>query len=527
IRFGYIYLGITCSLSWEMGRMKYPQLSRYDFVVVDTETTGLRWWEDKVFGIAITLPTGKDFYFDVRNPNALMWAMEELPKAKKWIAHHAKFEAHMLRESGVFMDLDKAECTMTRAALINEHLYSYELGYVGMECIGEGKQDDIWLELSQMFGGRATRNAQSKNLHRAPENLVAAYAKGDTSLTKKIWEWQNSEIDNQDLSQVVNLEKALFPMLVDIEHRGVPVDIDRTEQAVIKINRACKKMQKELDDIAGFPINPNPSKSIHKLFQPYLNNGHWHAIDGTVLVTTPSGNPSINNEALIKMTHPAASLILSLRQLIKTRDTFLMGHILGHHNNGLIHANFNQTKTDQDMGTGTGRISVSDPALQQIHKRNKKIAEIVRSCFIPDKGQQWNSHDYSQADFRLMAHYTRNQKILDAYDSDPKTDFHQLVAKITGLPREKTQGIKGNAKQLNLGLMFGMQEGRMAQEMGLPYEVNVSSRGHEYLVPGEEAHEILYNYHRAISRGKSDSRFRAEHKLPQRQARRDNLRHRS
>jgi len=206
----------------------------------------------------------------------------------------------------------------------------------------------------------------------------------------------------------------------------------------------------------------------------------------------------VGAETLRRLPGDLPAAILRLRKVIKTRDTFLKGHILGHHVGGVIHCNYNQTRGDNELGTGTGRLSVNDPALQQIHKRDPELASVVRACFLPDKGQAWCSADWDQKEFRWFAHFAKNPTILEMYRKDPNTDFHAAVAELTGLPRSNTPGIKGNAKQINLGLVFGMGMGRLALEMGLPYEERQGRRGKSYLVPGVEAEQVFEKYHRAV-----------------------------
>lgn len=175
-------------------------------------------------------------------------------------------------------------------------------------------------------------------------------------------------------------------------------------------------------------------------------------------------------------------------------NPFLTGHVLGYEHNGIIHANFNQTKGDTDHGTGTGRFSVDSPALQQIPKRNKRIAKVVRSVFIPDKDRKWCCADWSQFEFRWFAHFA-SPTLVKAYNDNPDADFHQMVADLTGLPRVMTPGIVGNAKQINLGLAFNMGEGKMCEQMGLPYTID-PDRG--YLIAGEEGKALFAKYHNSV-----------------------------
>lgn len=482
--------------------MGFPRLADYPYIAYDTETTGLYWWRDKVFGVSVSAPDGNDWYWDIRKePGALEFLRHEIPKCKLIIAHNAKFDWHMSREQGIIFPPERVDDTMIRAALLDEHLMAYDLDSIGKKYVGIGKDGDIWAELAAIFGGKPTKSAQIGNLPRAPSSIVGRYAKQDTRTALLVWEWQRGEIERQGLERVCELERELLPVIVDMEHGGVKVDVEEAEKAVYKIDRETSKAQRDLNTLAGFEVNPNPSGSIKDLFKPEKNaDGEWVLCDGTIAPATPAGAPSINAEVLRSMKHPAAAMILRLRKLIKTRDTFLKGHILGHHHDGVIHANYNQTKSDNDLGTGTGRLSVNDPALQQIHKRDVDIASIVRALFMPDSPEHdWVCNDWAQMDFRVFAHYVNDRRILDMYAKDPDTDFHKLAADLTGLPRSPRFAGDPNAKQINLGLVFGMGQGKLAAEMGLPYTIEKDARsGREWTRPGPAAVEVFEKYHGAI-----------------------------
>lgn len=494
----------------------FPDIHRWPYVCYDTECSGLHFWKHKMFSFSLTSPDGEDFYFDIRTkPRALEWARRELPKAQRIVCANVKFDAHHSREAGILLPLDRAVCTVVRAALIDEHLFDYGLDALGHKYCGVGKDDKIWEELAKIFGGKPTKAAQVGNLPRAPESIVGRYAMQDTNTLRKLYLWQEEEIKRQGLERVDELERRLIPVLYRMEHRGVPVDVEKAEKAAIEIDVRSKTVQRDLNKLAGFEVNPNPSGSIKDLFKPKKENGVWTLCDGTIAESTPAGACSINAEVLRSMKHPAAAMILSLRKMIKTRDTFLRGHILGHHDNGIVHANFNQTKSDNDMGTGTGRLSVNDPALQQIHKRDKEIASVVRAIFVPPEGMLWDCHDWAQMDFRIFAHYVNNPVINALYAKDPMTDFHQLASDLTGLPRSARFAGDPNSKQVNLGLVFGMGMGKLASEMGLPYTTETRYNGKgcpecfaetctkvdhvkSWLKPGPEAEAVFENYHANI-----------------------------
>jgi len=499
--------------------MYYPNLSNFYVVAIDTETTGLKWWQDKVFGISCSTPDGKDYYWDIRqHPQTINWLNDQLKKSDcpLIVNHNIKFDLHMLREAGVKMDPYKVDCTMIRSALINEHLMSYNLDSVAKEYLDVRKVDDIYEKLSALFGGKPTRAAQMPNLHRAPVDLVAHYAKGDSMVALKLWQWQEEEIEKQELRGICDFERRLFPHIYDMEHRGIRIDVAEAEMAIVRLEGRVKYIQGELNKVAGFDVNMNPSGSIHKLFNPKRNKeGVWIAIDGTPLEQTGTGKACIDATALKKMKHPAAELIIRGRQLAKCKNAFLQNQILGfarirEDGTSYVHPNINQTKSDKDgavEGTISGRFSYTDPALQTIPARNKEIASICRPCFLPDPGQLWSYGDLDQIDFRMFVHYANVPSVIAGYKDDPYLDFHQKVADLTGLPRSPKDafalgGSMANAKQVNLSMVFSIGHGHLADMFGLPWEWDEfkDERGKtiRFQKAGPEIEEIVENYHQMI-----------------------------
>lgn len=496
-----------------------PSFATADVLCVDVETTGKYWWKDRVFGISVSGVWGGSIhvgYSDIRKtPAALHRIKDELHRAKVLVNHNIKFDWHMLMNEGVVFP-SRVECTMVREALLDEHRLTYDLDSVARDRAGVRKHSDIYQKLADLFGGKPTRNAQIGNLHRAPASLVAPYANGDTIAALKVWLRQEPVIESSGLRRVHEVEMQLLPVLLRMERRGVRVDVATAERVAHEIGRKAITLQRELDGMAGFPVNPNPSGSIKRLFEPEKimqvdDNGvethYWRLNDGTVAESTDAGGPSIDADCLRRMKHPAASKILVLRKMLKAKTTFIEGHILGHQHNGKVHANFNQTKSDNGLGTGTGRLSVNEPALQQIPARDKEMAQLVRPIFMPEYGHDWVCNDWAQMDFRVFGHYVNDSKINAIYSANPDADFHQSAADLTGLPRSPRFAGDPNAKAINLGMVFGMGEGRMAQEMGLPSSVE-SRVGRDgqvttWVKAGEEATAVFARYHEAIPGVKS------------------------
>ena len=486
--------------------MSFPDI-KGRVVCIDVETTGLNWVDPActVFGVALSVED-QDFYWDVRKtPRAVEWLRDSVRDIRLMVNHNAKFDLHFLDKLGVVIDPAKVHCTQVRAALIDEHLPSYSLDNLLKKYLGISKYNQIYHELSELFGGKPTRNVQMPNLHRAPASLVAKYAKDDSRGALKLWQWQEEEIARQGLDRVWDLERRLFPVVYRMECQGVRVDLDAAEVAADQLTRTVERDLRTLRDLAGFEVNPNPSGSIKQLFQPKKGrDGVWRAVDGTELEETDGGSPSLGADALRRMKHPAAPLILKCRKLAKARDTFIRGHVMEHSHRGRVHPTINQTKGgDKSIsGTGTGRLSYTGPALQQIPARDKEIASVVRPLFLPEQGHGWSYGDLDQHEYRVFAHYVNNPEIIEAYKKNPDLDFHQKVADLTGLPRSPTASGGPNAKQLNLGMVFMMGSGHMADLCGLDWEWDEFETPDGEVIKfqraGPEALELVEKYHAAV-----------------------------
>jgi DNA polymerase-1 len=472
-------------------------------LAVHTHTTGLDWVRDKIFSLSLSFQDGRDFYFDFRqNPEAIEWARDNFPLLRNIVGHNLKFDIHFLRQSGInFSPTVSMHDTGVYAALLDENLPEYTLDAICKHYkFPVGKDVSIYEKLAAIFGGAPTKNVQMKNLHLAPVEVAAPYAMADTRATLNCLNYQYPRLDDQGLFPVAKLEMDLLPALVRMEASGCRVDVDRAEQSVGIVTKMIENRKAALNIVAGWDINVNAPKQLQKLFQPVFKDGDW-MIGDTIIPTTDKGQPSINKDVLMKIKHPAGKMVRGVKTALRIRDTFLLGHILGNHVNGIIHPTFNQTRTGDDSGeygTTSGRLSCNNPNLQQISKRDKEAAEIVRALFLPDIDQDWVSRDWSQMDFRIMAHYLNSPTVNALYLDNPNTDFHQMVADLTGLPRSPKAGIKGNAKAVNLGLCFGMGKGRMAEEMDLPWEKVFRPDKSFWQKAGPEAEAVFTRYHDAV-----------------------------
>lgn len=454
-------------------------------LIIDTETTGLHKIKDKPFLIPITI--GNESWVLRPDSKMMNWLKVNMPKAEFCVFHNAKFDLHMLLNAGLdnsVIEQSKIWCTLVHETLINDLHKSYALGSICQKRFGITKKDDELLQwLADHCGGKPERKHQMKNISKAPIEMVAYYAAGDTELTAKLFEAQIPDVVDQELDRVSKLEMDVLKVLVDMERRGVPVNLNKVEEALVKFKKMEEEIGNRIADLSGFDINVRSGKQLETAFK---------SLGVEIKYNKETGNPVFDKETLGLMDDELSKSILEKRSYGTMINTFLskfQDHI---HEDGRIRCDFNQTKGD-DYGVLTGRMSASNPNLMQIPnpKRGGDKSAEVRAVFEAPKGTKWISSDWKQFELRVFAHYTNDANLIDSFKLDPYIDYHQLIANMTGLDRNTT------AKQLSLGLIFGAGQGLMAKHCGLPYKQE-TKMGKVYLVAGKEAKSLFEQYHRKL-----------------------------
>lgn len=478
-------------------------------IAIDTETTGLNYPVDRPFGFSIATPLTSG-YWDIRKqPEALEWLRNALSQFKGTIVmFNATFDCKMLAQVGIEVNPYQVDDVAIRACLIDEHLGpgQYSLDALAKRYLGRTKVKEIYEDLAAIFGGRATKNVQMPRLQKAPPEMVAPYAREDADLTLSLWEDQNDRIKRQGIQQIADFERRTFPYVLAQERAGVRVDLDLAEKSYNRLSVLVEREKQALYKLAGRVLNVNSSPQIKDYYQPkQAKDGTWWLHNGFQCGTTPKGNPSIDNEVLqaLAAVDPVADKIIEIRSLIRTCDTFLGQHILGHAHGGRVYPNINQVASDEG-GTKTGRFSYTDPALQQIPSRNKEVAAIVKACFLADEGHVWVDGDMNSFEVRVFAHLVAayNQAIAQAYKDDPTIDFHQWVADLMGVPRNPRKDGGPNAKQLNLSMIFNSGNGAIARRLGYETTTEQFTAANGQLVTYQkappEAMRVIDAYHSRV-----------------------------
>ena len=446
----------------------FPDLSKYDEIAIDLETkdpdlkstgSGSVVGNGKVVGIAVAVE-GWSGYYPIAHEGGgnmdknmvIKWFTDVLNTPAIKIFHNAMYDVCWIRSMGLKIQ-GKIVDTMIAGSLVDENRFRYDLGSLGRDYVGIGKNEAVLKETAAHWGIDA-----KSEMYKLPAMYVGEYAEQDAVLTLKLWQEMKKEILDEDVQSIFDLETELFPCLVDMRFLGVRVDVDAAHQLKKELVTDEKKCLQEVKKVTGIDVQIWAARSIAEVFDklklPYER-------------TLKTEAPSFTKNWLQNQTHPVAKAIAHAREINKSHTTFI-DTILKHSHKGRIHAEINQIRSDQG-GTVTGRFSYNNPNLQQIPARNKELGPRIRSLFIPEEGHTWGCFDYSQQEPRLVTHYASLDglygvgEVLDAYNDEPDTDFHRIVADMANIPRSQ-------AKTINLGLFYGMGKNKLQAELGVSKE---------------------------------------------------------
>ena len=444
---------------------EYPDLRKYDEIAIDLETrdpdlkskgSGSIIGNGEVVGIAVAVP-GRKFYFPIAHgsgPNmdrkrTLEWFKDICESDAIKIFHNAMYDVSWIRSMGLKINGQIVD-TMIAASLIDENRFRFDLNSLSWDYLGHGKNETALNEEAK------SRGLDPKaDMWQLPALHVGAYAEKDAELTLELWQIFKKELLHQDVESIFELETDLFPCLVDMRFLGVRVDVERAHMLKQALTVQEDNLRQQIKIETGIDVQLMAARSVAKVFDklglPYER-------------TAKSQAPSFTKNFISNHEHPVVRMIAQAREVNKAHTTFI-DTIIKHEHKGRIHADINQIRSDQG-GTVTGRFSYSNPNLQQLPARNKDLGPMIRSIFIPEKGHRWGSFDYSQQEPRLVVHYAALHKfpsvndVIDNYENDTSTDFHQVVADMAKIPRSQ-------AKVINLGLFYGMGKAKLQAELGV------------------------------------------------------------
>lgn len=445
----------------------FPDLSDYSEIAIDLETkdpdlktigSGSVVGRSKIVGIAVAVQDWKGYYpiaheggGNMDKNMVLKWFQSVLNTDAIKIFHNAMYDVCFIRAAGLKINGTIVD-TMIAGSLVDENRFRYDLGSLGRDYVGIGKNEAVLKETADLWG-----IDHKAEMYKLPAMYVGEYAEQDADLTLKLWQEMKKQMYHEDVEDIFKLETELFPCLVDMRFLGVRVDtqaaFELKSQLVEEEKECLYKVKKE----TSIDVQIWAARSIEKVFQK-LNLPYD--------LTAKTSSPSFTKNFLQNHPHPLVKQIARAREINKSHTTFI-DTILKHQHKGRIHAEINQIRSDSG-GTVTGRFSYNNPNLQQIPARNKELGPRIRSLFIPEEGCTWGCFDYSQQEPRLVTHYAALDglygvdEVLDSYN-EGEADFHQIVSDMANIPRSQ-------AKTINLGLFYGMGKNKLQAELGVSKE---------------------------------------------------------
>ena len=390
---------------------------------------------------------------DERIVNKWLKKVFECPADK--IMHNAQYDAGWIRQMG-FTLKGRIIDTMLVAALLDENRFSYSLNALCYDLLGKIKTEKTLQEAAREFG-----LDPKAEMWKMPAMYVGPYAENDAEITLDLWNYLSAQLVKEQLKPIADLELKLLPCLVDMTWRGVRVDQERVERTRNMLLKKEKDIVAQIKHLAGTDVELWAAASISKAFDKL----------GIPYPKTDRGAPSFTKAFLIDHPHELAQLIVKARNLNKTSGTFINTIMKHCRSDGRIHGHINQIRSD-DGGTVSGRISMSNPNLQQIPARDPELGPMIRSLFLPEEGEQWAAIDFSQQEPRILVHYSYVygksrgmqmagvEEFVEAYRNDPNMDFHTMVAEMASIPRKQ-------AKTINLGMMYGMGVNKLSDQLDI------------------------------------------------------------
>lgn len=350
--------------------------------------------------------------------------------------------------------------------LLNEYANSYSLESLAGTYGLSGKKSNALERYCDIMGWDYSTAPRAKNkaitfISDMPERVAGEYALRDIALPLEIFKKQKVSLQRQGLWDLYNMETDLIPMLVKMRQTGVPLDMPQMKKTIRYVTNKHFELKQELDNWAGTEVNYKSSFQLAKILDKkgisYPRN------EPTPLMKEKGqpGNPNLDKESLsaIAKTHPVAQKILDWRTHDTTINLFLIPY-LDLHVNERLHCSFNALRSD-DYGTVSGRFSSSKPNLQQVSGKSadedmenssEVHGKLVRRLFVPEPDHDWAKVDYSQVEYRMIAHYAvgnKSEELRELYRKDKRTDFHGVIEKSTGFGRS-------TSKRLNFGGAYGM-----------------------------------------------------------------------
>jgi DNA polymerase-1 len=447
------------------------ELSRSPAFALDTETTSTDAMAADLVGIAVATKESQAHYIPVGHVQgfvprlsprgagsqlALDYALDKLrpvfedARVAKY-AHNAKYDLTVLARHGIDVK------GMAFDTMVAEWLIDPASRNLGLKNLAWARLNVEMTPITFLIG----KGKDQITIDRVPIEQVTQYAGADVDMTYRLVGLLKSELEEKKLWPLFNeVEMPLIPVLVEMEMKGVALDVPFLQNMSGLLQKRLATLEKEIQDQVGYPFNVNSTQQLSDALFVKLG------LPTKGVKKTASGHYSTAADVLEKLKdqHPIIGLILEQRELSKLKSTYVdaLPQLVNPHT-GRVHTSYNQT------GTVTGRISSSDPNLQNIPIRTE-VGRQVRRAFVAEEGSVLLAADYSQVELRIMAHISQDPTLLEAFHRGE--DIHtSTAAAVMGVPAEAvTPEMRRLAKSVNFGLSYGQGSRGLAQQTGLSYE---------------------------------------------------------
>ncbi|EGQ7695911.1 DNA polymerase I [Vibrio vulnificus] len=436
------------------------KLKASELFAFDTETDSLDYMVANLVGLSFAVAEGEAAYVPVAHdyldaPEQLDrdWVLAQLKPlleddTKAKVGQNLKYDASVLARYGIEMKGIKHD-TM---------LASYVYNSVG----GKHDMDSLALRFLQhsciSFEQLAGKGKNQLTFNQIDLNEAAVYAAEDADVTLRLHNrlFANIEQDEKLKAIYQEIEVPLVPVLSRMERTGVLIDDMKLSAQSQEIAVRLGELEQKAYEIAGQPFNMNSPKQLQTIL--------FEQMCLPVIKKTPSGSPSTAEEVLqeLALDYPLPSVIMEYRGLAKLKSTYTdkLPKMINPHT-GRVHTSYHQAVT------ATGRLSSTDPNLQNIPIRNEE-GRRIRQAFVAPHGYKILAVDYSQIELRIMAHLSGDQALLDAFQQGK--DIHAATAaEIMGVSIEQVSSEqRRRAKAVNFGLIYGMSAFGLAKQLGIP-----------------------------------------------------------
>jgi DNA polymerase-1 len=463
------------------------QFSELEEFAYDTETTGYDYFAGRMVGISLCGEPHKAYYVPLSPENtegrmAILRPLFENPNIAK-IGQNIKFDDMFMRAAGVRVRGRKYD------TMILHYLLDAESRH-GMNHLAHNYLNYDPVPITALIGS----GARQLTMDMVPVERVAEYCAEDADVTLRLKEVLWPMVEQQKLAQLYSeIEEPLIDVLADMEWQGVRIDSGTLTEYARELTRELNELESQVRELAGDPsLNVNsPAQLGEVLF------GKMKLVDKPKMTKTRQYSTDEETLQSIADRHPIVGLILEYRGVKKLLSTYVEAlPQLVNPRTGKIHTSYNQAVT------ATGRLSSTNPNLQNIPIREERGRKI-REAFVPsDSDHLLLSADYSQVELRLMAHLSGDEALIEAFRAGE--DIHRATAaRIFGVPlADVTSDMRRKAKTANFGIIYGISAFGLSQRLRIPRnEARDIIEGYFRSYPGvkrymeqvvEEAREVGY-----------------------------------